>query len=79
MFKRLLQIALGSGKKEITYLVYPNRRVFVIDLPPELSAPGTYRVTRHAGELYLSVEAPDGQVRPEQTYAEIQRIERLLQ
>ena len=79
MFKRLLDIAIGSGKKEIHYLKYANRQIFVIDLPPELSrTPGAIRVSRHAGSLYVAIE--DLEVRPEKDlpYAQVQELETQL-
>jgi len=77
MFKRLLDIAIGSGKKEIHYLKYANRQIFVIDLPPELSrSPGAIKISRHAGSLYVAVE--DHQVRSDLSYAQVQDLEKQL-
>lgn len=77
MFKRLLDIAIGSGKKEIHYLKYANRQIFVIDLPPELSrSPGAIKISRHAGSLYVAVE--DLKVRSDLSYDQVQELENHL-
>jgi len=76
MLKRLLSIAMGSGKTDINYLIYPSQRVFIIPLPQEMAS-GTYRITKKDGNLLVSVET--GQGRTEQLYADIQQVEKELQ
>ena len=77
MLRRLVTIAMGSGKTDINYLIYPNRRIYIVPVPAEFQTSQLYRVVKHDGNLYLSVEG-DTQVRSGETYAEIQTIEETL-
>ena len=76
MLKRLLSVAMGSGKTDINYLIYPTQRVFIIPLPPEMAS-GTYRVTKNGGNLLVSIETVQGRI--EQPYVDIQAVEKELQ
>lgn len=77
MLRRLMTIAMGSGKTDINYLIYPNRRIYLIPIPTEFQSSGLYRVTKHDGNLYLCIEKHT-EVRSVETYAEIQTIEESL-